>query len=302
MKRKMICMMLALCLTISCTVLVTAADAEHSNAATITISFGNVLPMAITEENIANGFESSDVRAFFESNEMNYNYYRDWLYDQDMEGLESITITVLPSNDTENLASVNSVVYDSRMVYVDRNYHYDPKTNQLTVGALMKNAVSELITLTIGKYSQIVASLASILGITHPDTYFGTDRVRQGKEYYVNDGANRVVTKFVELYAPVSGVTKWYAWGYAEGDYVRHGVQLYYKGLEEGAKNNIYHQYYTENYYRESVLIDLVKDAYSRGSDYCEVADDYAAEIGGYDLYDRDITVTKYLEYDDLCN
>ena len=163
----------------------------------------------------------------------------------------------------------------------------------------MKNVVSEGINLTIGKYSQFIASLASIFGITDPDTYFGTDKVRMGQDYYVNDGANRVVTKFVELYAPVSGTVKWYPWGYAEGDYVRHGVQLYYKGLETKPKKNIYHQYYTEHYYAEQTLVTLTEQAYSRGQVYSEVADDYAASSGGYALIERDISESKYLEYDD---
>ena len=300
MKQKILSLALAVIMLFTFTAPAMAAGAEDTGAATITISLNEVSPMGFSRDGAATGFEATDVQEFFEDNKMNYNYYRDWLYEQDMDGLETVTITVVPSNVGVVPASENSVIQDYRMVYVDRNYHHEPKTNQFTVGELLKNVVSEGINLVIGKYSQFIASLASILGITDPDTYFGTDRVRQGEDYYVNDGANRVVTKFVELYAPVLGETQWYPWGYAEGDYVRHGVQLYYKGLEAEPKKNIYHQYYTENYYREATLVSLVKNAYSLGRDYYEVADDYAAAIGGYELYDRSITVTQYLEYDDV--
>lgn len=300
MKKKALSLVLSVIMLFACVSPAMAAEGTNGSIATITIYFNKAEPMAISGENVDTGFEATEVKAFFEDNDMNYDYYRNWLYEQELSGLESVTITVLPSTGGTDLASVNSTIQDDRLVYVDRIYHHDPKTNQFTVGELMKNVVSEGINLVIGKYSQFIASLASILGITDPDTYFGTDRVRQGKEYYVNDGSNRVVTKFVELYAPVLGETQWYAWGYAEGDYVRHGVQLYYKGLEDGPKENVYHQYYTENYYREATLVNLVKDAYSKGREYGEVADDYAAAVGGYELYDRDITVEKYLEYDDM--
>lgn len=298
MKKKALSLVLSVIMLFACVSPAMAAESTNGSGATITIYFNQNKPMAMSGENVDTGFEATEVKAFFEDQDMNYDYYRNWLYEQELSGLESVTITVLPSDRRTGLASA-SAIQGHRLVYADRNYRYDPKTNKFTPGELIKNAVSESITVCIGKYSQIIASLASVLNITDPDTYFGTDRVREGKEYYVNDGANRVVTKFVELYAPVLGKTQWYAWGYAEGDYVRHGVQLYYKGLEEGPKENVYHQYYTENYYREATLVSLVKEAYSNGRDYGEVADDYAAAVGGYKLYDRDITREKYLEYDD---
>lgn len=301
MKRKLLSLSLIVVMLFTFVSPAMAAENESNSTDSITIPFSNVALLSISEEDSSTGIESTDVREFFERNEMNYNYYRDWLYEQEMDGLESVTITVLSSNDNGVApASLNSTIQGDRIVYVDRYYTHNPRTNQFTVGALMKNVIAEGVTLVIGRYSQVVASLASILGITDPDTYFGSDRVRQNKEYYVNDGANRVVTKFVELYAPVSGVTQWYAWGYAESDYVRHGVQLYYKGIENGAKKNLYHQYYTQHYYTETTLVNLVKNAYSMGRTYCEVADDYASAIGGYALYDRNITASKYLEYDSV--
>lgn len=277
MRQKVLSLGLAVIMLLACLTSVMSAEVENNDVASITISFNE--GMALSGETVASGFEATSVKNFFEDNEINYDYYKDWLYKQETEDLESVTITVLPSNNGVTPQSVNSVIQGDRMVYVDRNYHYHPKTNQ---------------------FIKVITSLASIIGITAPDTYFGTDRVRQEKEYYVNDDANRVVTKFVELYAPVSGKTQWYAWGYAEGDYVRHGVQHYYKGLEVGSKKNVYHQYYTENYYRELALVNLVKEAYSRGRDYREVADAYASSIGGYTLFDRNITAAKYLEYDNL--
>lgn len=302
MKQRTMCLILSVLLLFTCVTPAMAAETKNTELPTITISFGETQTRtdAGTRSADTGEFETTSVQTFFEDNNMNYDYYRDWLYAQEMDHLESVTITVVPSSAKNASTPRNSGIQADRMIYVDRIYSHDPKTNQFTVGELMKNVITEGVTLIIGKYSQFVASLASILGITDPDTYFGTDKVRQGKEYYVNDGANRVVTKFVELYAPVLGEVQWYPWGYSEGDYVRHGVQLYYKGLEEGPKENVYHQYYTEHYYLDSTLVNLVKQAYSRGNTYCEVADEYAAAIGGYELYDRDITVTQYLEYDEL--
>ncbi len=248
-------------------------------------------------------FESAEVKAFFSENDLDYDYYRAWLYSNEMDGLESVTITVMPSEETALPASTvaNSQVQDSRLVYADRVYVYAPKTNPFTPGQLMKNAISQAFTFVIGKYSRRVASLATLFGITNPDLYFGTDKVRENKEYTINDGASRVVTKFVELYAPVSGQIKWYAWGLAESDYVRHGAQLYYKGIAHGPTVNNYEQYYTEHYYSHPTLINLVKEAYSNGRTYNEVADEYVAATGGYALNKRDINEYRYLEYDNLC-
>lgn len=292
--KKVLSMVLACTMTLGLSSNAFAANSENIQSQvvdSITIPLNNESNMRADNSNV-------DVVNFFDNNDIDYEYYMDWLSEQEQENLSSVTISVSENQYYPSTYS-NSDIRGSRLVYADRNYRYTEKENPFSTGQLMANAVAEAVNLTIGKYTQFVASLSSILGIANPSTYFGTDRVREGEDYYVNDGANRVVTKFVELYAPVSGTTKWYPWGYAEGDYVRHGVQLYYKGLEQGAKKNIYHQYYTENYYNHTNLINKVKDAYPRRT-YTEVADDYAATTGGYDLRDRSITRSQYLEYDHL--
>lgn len=289
-----ILLVLSMCVLLSSSVFA-IGNKNDSIQDTITIYFDSGVKSR--SNNTTNAFETAEVLNFFSKNDMDYEFYKDWFQKQDMAGLESITFTIIYPESTSVMISNSSVSH--RMVYADRNYHYTEKVNQFTSGTLMKNVVSEAITLVIGKYSATLASLASIFGITDPDTYFGTNRVQQNKDYYVNDGANRVVTKFVELYTPEMGSANWYAWGLAEGDYIRHGVQLYYKGLSVGSKKNIYRQNYTENYYRESNLVNLVKNAYSNGRNYFESADSYAAGIGGYKLYSRTITESQYLEYDD---
>lgn len=288
-----ILLVLSMCFLLSSSVFATENE-NDSVQDTITIYFNSGIQSK--SNHTTNAFETTDVLNFFLKNGMDYEFYKDWIQKQDMTGLESITFTIIQPEATSVIASNNSVSH--RIVYADRNYHYTEKVNQFTSGALMKNVVSEAITLVIGKYSASLASLASIFGITDPDTYFGTNRVQQNKDYYVNDGANRVVSKFVELYTPELGSANWYAWGFAEGDYIRHGVQLYYKGLEVGSKKNIYRQNYTENYYQEANLVNLVKNAYSNGRYYFESADAYAAALDGYALYSRTITESQYLEYD----
>ena len=166
----------------------------------------------------------------------------------------------------------------------------------------MSNAVSELISFSIGKWNPLVASLASILGLTDPNAYFGTNRVQVDDDYYEYGGSIRTVSKIVELYAPVSGMgTVWYAWGYAQCDYVRTGVQVYYKGNPVGAIRNSYHKYYTEHYYLEDALKTLVMSAYPN-NEYRETADTLTASMNGYKIYDASITESGYLEYDSKCN
>ena len=55
------------------------------------------------------------------------------------------------------------------------------------------------------------------------------------------------------------------------------------------------------HYYSHPTLINLVKEAYSNGRTYNEVADEYVAATGGYALNKRDINEYRYLEYDNLC-
>lgn len=304
--KRILSMILAMAMSLTLCVPAFAAEKEYESTQSITIHFNpnecNVNAYALSDAGRGNDaqFNSADVQRFFADNNLDLDYYRKWVYNQDTNNLSTVTITVVAQE--RNVASVqsNRSISGCRLVYVDRNYHYNGEKVQLTVGALVKRVVSEAVTLYISKYSQVIGSLASICGITNPDTFFGNDLVRKGKEYYIHDGSNRVVTKFVELYAPVQGTTKWYAWGFAEGDYVRQGAQLYYKGIEVGQKGNDYHQYYTQNYYNEATLKQLVKDAYSKGREYKEIADEYAANIGGYRLYDCVINANKYLEYDGL--
>lgn len=303
MKKRIISLALAAIFTFTLSSPALAASIGDGNiliADSITIHFETEPQSSRTSNNVLATLMSDDVIVFFEENELNYDFYSSWITAQTSLGLDSVTIAVTqPTATSATTRASSDDIEASRVVYAETIYHYTGQTNQLTVGDLIANAVSEVINLVIGKYSQTIASLASILGITDPSSYFGTERVEQNKDYYVNDASSRLVTKFVELYAPVSGTTKWYPWGFAQSDYVRHGVQLFYKGLENGAKENVYHQYYTQHYYSEASLVTLVKDAYIRGTTHEEVAEEYASAIGGYVLFDRDITATKYLEYDE---
>lgn len=244
-------------------------------------------------------FSASDhVQQFFEENNLDYTYYMNWLAQQDVSKLEKVTFTI--SHQTYYAATrSSSVIKGSRIVYADQFYNIGSQSVQFSAGQLVANVVSEVMTFVIGKYSKSVASLASILGITNPSNYFGSSRVQIGKDYCEHEVKDRIVTKFVELYAPVSGTTKWYAWGYAQSDYVYHGFRLFYKGVPK-ASAELYEQYYTQNYYNVNNLINLVKNAYPTRT-YQETADSYAATIGGYALHKRDINKSTYYEYDNLC-
>lgn len=274
-------------------------SSEVMGSITIDFSDKNTAIFDINENNISS-IQSDEITAFFESNELNEEYYMNWISNQDIENLESVTITVLyPEDNLTEVYSNTSDIQKHRFVYVDANYILGQKTNQFTVGDLLVDVVTEVIVVTISHYDKVMGTIASLFDITDPASYFATDRVRVGQEYYINDGASRVVTKFVELYAPVSGTVKWYAWGYAQSDYVRHGIQFYYKGLEVGSKQNKYHQYYTQRYYNDTSLYNAVVNAYPN-SIYEEIADEFSANYIGYTLYERSITREKYLEYDDI--
>ncbi len=271
----------------------TNSIAEDTNSITIYLE-------AETRSNYSSGFDSPDVISFFEDNELNIEYYRNWIYSENFEEIQAVKFTVGPKCLEDTPATSNTDIQGSRIIYVDMITSITPRNVQLAVGELLSDVVRNVVYSVIETFSQPIGTLVSILDIGNPDTYFGDDRVRQGQEYYIHDGASRVVTKFVELYAPTLGELQWYVWGYAESEYIRDGVQLYYKGLEDGEKQNVYHQCYTENYYSEATLIELVKQAYSMGFDYCEAANEFSAQYNGYELYTREITREQYLEYDDV--
>lgn len=219
----------------------------------ITIYFGEK-----TRSTGGNEFEADNVKTLFENNELNYDYYKNWLYSQDLSDLDSVTFSVSAVSDDIPEAIANSDIKGTRMVYVERH------------------------------------------GILNPGKFFGSDTVIEEKDYYMRDGSYRTVTKFVELNAPVSGKTQWYAWGYAESDYVRIRAQLFYKGVTNKPEETTYTQYYPEHYYLHAQLINLTKQAYSNKKVYAEVPFPNSGAYDEYKILQRDINKDKYLEYDNL--
>lgn len=276
-----------------------AFASEVPSADSLTIQYGSMQTNSVSSSSSGTVIlNQSEVEKFFEEHELNYDYYSQWIDPEKNGAAASVTITVtnaIPYNGS--IAGISG----SRIVYTDVVSMEDPKDVQLTPGTLMSNAVSEVISFTIGKWNPLIASLASILGLTDPESYFGSNRVQIGDDYYRYEGSTRTVTKIVELYAPVSGMgTIWYGWGYAQCDYVRTGVQVYYKGAPLQPMDNTYHKYYTEHYYLEDALKTLVMAAYPN-SEYREIADPTTAEINGYEIYDSATTVSGYLEYASEC-
>lgn len=210
-------------------------------------------------------------------------------------------VSVAASNSDRGAWS--QTTYHSRMVYVDETGHdYGSGRTDLLANTPWVNALQTAIVSVIDHYTAFLGTLADIFGLLDPAAYFDSEYVTQGADYYVQTGAKRVVNKFVELYAPVygTGTTQWYPWAYAESIYLRHTTELYHKGVRKFGPVDFFEQYYTENYYDESALISIANNVYPNNF-YSEVATEYAASIGGYELYHRTIDEDTFLEYDVLC-
>ena len=303
MKKQIISLALAAVLTFTLSFPVSAANADSESIPitdSITIHFESDPQLSRSTNNALAELTSDDVIIFFKKNELNYDFYSTWIAEQAAAGADSVTIAISqPVATSATTRATISDIEESRVVYAESyREHIEGQTIQLTPDELLANLFNEVVTLVLDEYCQVITSLGSLFGISDPISFFGTERAVINKDYCEVEGKSRLITKFVELYAPVQGTTQWYPWGYAEGDYVEYVTFHYQKGsLRDFAKSH--QQYYTQHYYYEAALIRLTQNAYLVNSTYEEVAEDYAADVGGYELFVRDIDQNKFFEYDE---
>ena len=303
MKKQIISLALVAVLTFTLSFPVSAASTTSESMPitdSITIHFESDSQSSRSTNNALAELASDDVMIFFEENELNSDFYIAWVAEQATAGADSVTIAVSrPVSTSATTRAALSDIEASRVVYAESyRKHIEGQTIQLTPGELLANLFNEVVTLVLDEYCQVFSSLGSLFGISDPISYFGSERAVIGKDYLEHEARSRLITKFVELYAPVQGTTQWYPWGYAESDYVEHIIDHYYKGSRNDTAIS-HQQYYTQHYYYEAALIRLTQNAYLVNSTYEEVAEDNAAAIGGYELFVRDIDETKFFEYDE---
>lgn len=263
----------------------------------ITITFSSEAEKS-ENHNVTKDFYSSESLRFFKENNLDMNYYEKWILKQNIENLESISITVMKPNDSNTLdIEEKANIQGLRMVYVETITNDVPEKVEFTPGELLKDILLEAFIIVIDRITQGFASFVSFLNID-ADSY-GDYVVVGPDDGYYEDASLRTVTKFVELKVPVSGTFIWQAYGYAQSDYVRFGVNLIHRGQPNGRKDR-YRQYYTQNYYNETALQNKAVDAYP--GIYEEVASRVSASYGNYTYHERDISATKFQEYANLCN
>lgn len=85
MRQKVLSFGLSVIMLLVCLTSVISAEVENDDVASITISCNE--GMVLSGKTVASGFEATSVNNFFEDNEINYDYYRDWLYKQETESI-----------------------------------------------------------------------------------------------------------------------------------------------------------------------------------------------------------------------
>ncbi len=263
----------------------------------ITITFSNEAEKS-ENYNVTKDFYSSESLRFFKENNLDINFYEKWILKQNIENLESLSITVMKPNDPNTLdIEEKANIQGLRMVYVETIATNTTRRVEFEQGEIFKNLLLEIFSIVIEQIVQEFTSLASFLGILDVGAY-GNYVVIQGDDGYTEDASVRTVTKFVELKVPVSGAFIWQAYGYAQSYYARFGINLFHRGSFV-KHNDKYRQYYTQNYYNETALQNKAVDAYP--DIYEEVPSEVSAAYGNYTYHERDISSSKFYEYENLC-